>query len=582
MEETRILRIGMAQINSIVGDLEFNRDKIVHFIKEAANSGADIVAFPELAVTGYPPEDLLLKPGFIEDNCHILKDIAQETSNKDIVSIIGFVDKEDDIYNAAAVIYKGKIYGVYHKIYLPNYGVFDEKRYFKSGRDYPIFIIRNIPVGINICEDIWYPEGPSLTQAMGGAKVIININSSPYHAGKWKFRERMVSTRASDNAVFIAYINMVGGQDELVFDGHSMLFDPFGELMIRGKQFEEDLIIGDLDLRLVDIARLHDPRIRAKILSPEVLEEVNIIHISSDKPSKKRPPIHREAVIPLDQSGEIYKALCLGTRDYVHKNGFKGVVIALSGGIDSSLVAAIAVDSLGSDNVTGVFMPSQFTSKESVEDVEELTKNLGIRLITIPIRDIFDSYLDALSREFAGLVRDVTEENIQARIRGNIIMALSNKFGWLVLTTGNKSEMSVGYATLYGDMAGGFAVIKDVPKTMVYELARYRNGLEEKALIPDRVLIKPPSAELRPDQKDTDTLPPYEILDPILRAYVEQDRSFADIVAMGFPEDMVRKTIRMVDRSEYKRRQAPPGIKITPRAFGKDWRLPITNRFKDG
>jgi len=582
MKRVESLRIGMAQINSTVGDLEGNRSKIVQFIGEAAKSGVDIIAFPELAVTGYPPEDLLLKPGFIEKNCRILHEIATETSGIDIVSIIGFVDKKDDIYNAAAIIYRGRIYGIYHKIYLPNYGVFDEKRYFKSGKDCTIFVIKDIPVGVNICEDIWYPEGPSLTQAMGGAKVIININSSPYHAGKWKFRQRMVSTRASDNAVFIAYINMVGGQDELVFDGHSMLFDPSGELIVRGKQFEEDLIIADLDLRLVDIARLHDPRIRAKILSPEILEQVRVIHIGKESLSEEKPPLHRETISPYGKQEEIYRALCLGTRDYVHKNGFKGVVIALSGGIDSSLVAAIAVDSLGGENVTGVFMPSRFTSRESREDVEELVRNLGIRLITIPIDDIFDAYLRALSKEFAGLEMDVTEENIQARIRGNIIMALSNKFGWLVLTTGNKSEMSVGYATLYGDMAGGFAVIKDVPKTMVYELARYRNDLAGKPLIPERVLTKPPSAELRPDQKDTDTLPPYEILDPILRAYVEQDRSFADMVAMGFQQEMVKRTIRMVDRSEYKRRQAPPGIKITPRAFGKDWRLPITNRFMDG
>lgn len=577
------IRIGMAQINPTVGDLAGNAEKILQFINMAFKMGGDIVAFPELAITGYPPEDLLLKPKFVEDNCLFLKKIARETSRMNITSIIGFVDKSDDIYNAAAVLYRGKVVGIYHKNYLPNYGVFDERRYFKAGIKSPIFTIKGIPVGINICEDIWYPEGPCLAQSMAGAKIIVNINSSPYHTGKWKFRERMVSTRASDNGVFIAYINMVGGQDELVFDGHSMLFNPSGELMVRGKQFEEDLILADLDIRLVDIARLHDPRRRARIASPEVVEEVEMIKVSDARPLQKRQPIKRERVEPLERLAEIYKALCVGTADYVRKNRFEKVVIGLSGGIDSSLVATIAVDSLGRNNVIGVFMPSPYTKEESREDVEGLVKNLGIKLFTIPIESIFKSYIDTLSKEFSGLKKDTTEENIQARIRGNIIMALSNKFGWLVLTTGNKSEMSVGYATLYGDMAGGFAVIKDIPKTLVYDLARYRNSLENKGSppIPERVLTREPSAELRPDQKDTDTLPPYDILDPILRAYIEEDRSFDEVIAMGFDKKIVERTIRMVDRSEYKRRQAPPGIKITTRAFGKDWRVPITNSFTD-
>ncbi|MBI5406829.1 MAG: NAD+ synthase [Nitrospirae bacterium] len=576
------VRIGIAQINAGVGDLEGNVEKILQFTEAASRQGADIVAFPELAVTGYPPEDLLLKPKFVEDNYASLVKIAKKTSLLEMAIVVGFVDRGDDIYNAAAVISRGKIAGIYHKNYLPNYGVFDEKRYFKTGTGCPLFILWGIPVGVNICEDIWYPDGPCMNQALGGAQIIININSSPYHAGKWRFRERMVSTRASDNAVFIAYANMVGGQDELVFDGHSMVFNPRGELIARGKQFEEDLIMADVDLQLVGLARLHDPRRREKMASPQVSPQITTVKVSDTIPKKKRVRLAPRTAEPLSSAEEVYQALVLGTRDYVRKNGFKKVVIGLSGGIDSSLVAVIAVDALGKKNVAGVFMPSQYTLSESGEDVQGLVKNLGIRLDTIPIRDIFKDYINMLSEEFIGLKPDVTEENIQARIRGNIMMALSNKFGWLVLTTGNKSEMSVGYATLYGDMAGGFAVIKDVPKTLVYELARYRNirGKEGLSPIPERVFVKEPTAELRPGQKDTDSLPPYEILDPILHAYVEEDRSVKEIAAMGYREETITRVISMVDRSEYKRRQAPPGIKITPRAFGKDWRVPITNKYR--
>ena len=576
------VRVGIAQINAGVGDLEGNVEKILQFTEAASRQGVDIVAFPELAVTGYPPEDLLLKPQFVEDNYASLERIAKKTSLLEMVIVVGFVDRGDDIYNAAAVISKGKIAGIYHKNYLPNYGVFDEKRYFKTGTGSPLFLLWGIPVGINICEDIWYPDGPCMSQALAGAQIIININSSPYHAGKWRFRERMISTRASDNAVFIAYANMVGGQDELVFDGQSMVFNPRGELIARGKQFEEDLIMADIDLHLVELARLHDPRRREKMSSPQVSPQMTTVKVSDVLPKKKKVRLAPRTAESLSSTEEVYQALVLGTRDYVRKNGFKKVVIGLSGGIDSSLVAMIAVDALGKKNVAGVFMPSQYTLSESGEDVQGLVKNLGIRLVTIPIQDIFKNYINTLSEEFTGLKPDVTEENIQARIRGNIMMALSNKFGWLVLTTGNKSEMSVGYATLYGDMAGGFAVIKDVPKTLVYELARYRNmrGKEGVAPIPERVLVKEPTAELRPGQKDTDSLPPYEILDPILHAYVEEDRSVKEIAAMGYREETVARVVSMVDRSEYKRRQAPPGIKITPRAFGKDWRVPITNRYR--
>ncbi|MCC6543132.1 MAG: NAD+ synthase [Nitrospirae bacterium] len=576
------IRIGLAQINACVGDLDGNTRKIIKFVKDADKLGVDIITFPELAITGYPPEDLLLKPGFVDDNIDSLKLIANKTSSLDIAIVTGFIDRSDDLYNSAAIISKGIIAGIYHKNYLPNYGVFDEKRYFKSGSECPLFIVADVIVGINVCEDIWYPDGPCMDQALAGAQLILNINSSPYHRGKGQFRKRMISTRASDNTVFIAYTNMVGGQDELVFDGHSMIFNPSGELIAYGKQFEEDLIVKDIDVRSVELARLHDPRRRAQRFSNQTVSQISAIRISDTKSRKRKPALSQKPVKPLDSVAEVYNALLLGTRDYVKKNGFKEVVIGLSGGIDSALVAAIAVDALGRDNVTGVFMPSQYTMPESGEDVNALVKNLEIKLITIPVNDIFKSYLNILSEPFAGFKPDVTEENLQARIRGNIIMALSNKFGWLVLTTGNKSEMSVGYATLYGDMAGGFAVIKDVPKTLVYELARYRNHIEGNRVppIPERILTKEPTAELRPGQKDSDTLPPYDILDPILHSYVEEDRSFWEIVESGFKKDTVARVIAMVDRSEYKRRQAPPGIKITARAFGKDWRVPITNRYK--
>jgi NAD+ synthase (glutamine-hydrolysing) len=557
--------------------LQGNGQKILDYIGRAREFGVDLLAFPELAITGYPPEDLLLKPDFIQANLDCLQQIVKGT--RSITAIVGFVDSADDIYNAAAIIHDGSLARVYHKMYLPNYGVFDENRYFQAGTDYPVFTLQGTTVGINICEDIWYPTGPSEVQALaGGAGVIVTISASPYHAGKGLARERMLATRAADNVAIVAFCNLVGGQDELVFDGNSVIFDERGELVVRGKQFEEDLVVADLDVGSVFRQRLHDPRRRKEKLAADV-GKVSRITLPEVKPQGEKPPLPVRSRERLELLAEIYQALVLGTRDYVRKNGFQKVVIGLSGGIDSSLTAAIAVDALGKENVVGAFMPSRYSSEESREDAGKLAENLGIEFLVIPIDEAFQAYLDVLAEPFAGVEPDVTEENVQARIRGSILMALSNKFGWLVLTTGNKSEVSTGYCTLYGDMAGGFAVIKDVPKTLVYQLAGHKNGSAGREVIPRRVFEKAPTAELRPDQRDEDTLGPYATLDPILHAYVEEDRGLDEIVALGFDEATVRRVIGMVDRNEYKRRQAPPGVKITPRAFGKDRRLPITNQY---
>jgi len=575
----RKLRIGMSQINVTVGDFAGNTQKILEAIAEARSLGVDIVTFPELAICGYPPEDLLFKPQFIEENLRCLEKVVKHTTG--LTAIVGFVDAKEDIYNAAAIINDGKLVSIYHKIYLPNYGVFDENRYFQAGRECPVYVIAGVGVGVNICEDIWYESGPATAQAYAGAEVIINISASPYHAGKRDSRERMLGTRASDNVAIVAYTNLVGGQDELVFDGNSMVLNEKGELTARGKQFEEDLIVTDLDVEAVFRTRLHDPRWRKEaILLQEQHWQTARIVVSEAPSTASKPVLPTRQFEVRGLPGEVYDALVLGTRDYVLKNGFKKVVIGLSGGIDSSLVATIAVDALGSANVVGVSMPSRYSSSGSISDAELLARNLGIKHINIPIEKVFQGYLDTLAEHFRDTKPNVTEENIQARIRGNILMALSNKFGWLVLTTGNKSEFATGYTTLYGDMAGGFAVIKDVPKTLVYQLAEYRNSTSDTEILPPSVINKAPSAELRPEQKDIDSLPSYDLLDPVLAAYVEEDRSVEQIIGAGFEEEMVKKAARLVDTSEYKRRQSPPGIKITPRAFGRDRRLPITNRFR--
>ena len=553
------LRIAMAQINCLVGDLQGNFDKIRANIEKAQKAGSDIVVFPELAITGYPPEDLLLKPKFISDNLGYLKKLAKVVS--DIVVIVGFVDRKiNRLYNSSAVICSGKIIGVYHKMRLPNYGVFDEERYFEAGEDPSVYKFGGSVFGLSICEDIWHFDGPIKLQAARGARLIFNSNASPYYAGKINEREEVVRKQAKLNKAAIVYVNLVGGQDELVFDGQSIVVDSNGKVIKRAEAFKEDLLIVDL-----------------AVPSSKPKGSKNIITVAGKIKPKNKPALAKREIKPLEPLAEIYQALTLGLKDYINKNGFKKVVIGLSGGIDSAIVATLAVDAIGKDNVTGVFMPSRYSSNESEVDAGELARNLGIKFITIPIEQMYKAYLGELAPHFSGVEANIAEENLQARIRGNLLMALSNKFGWLVLTTGNKSEMSTGYATLYGDMAGGFAVIKDVPKTLVYKLAAYRNSLG--AVIPDRVFTKEPTAELKPDQKDSDTLPVYEKLDPILKAYIEEDKDLGKIASLGFDPKVIAQILSLVDKSEYKRRQSPPGIKITPKSFGKDRRMPITNKY---
>jgi NAD+ synthase (glutamine-hydrolysing) len=574
----RTLRVALAQINTTVGDLPGNTAKIIEWIGRARDLGADVVAFPELAVTGYPPEDLVLRRSFIEDNLAALDEIVRAT--RGITAIVGFVDANDDNYNAAAVISDGRLVHRYHKQFLPNYGVFDEDRYFQRGHESPVFVIAGVDVGVNICEDIWYSDGPTSDQAHAGAEVIININASPYHRLKGSHREARMATRATDNGVVVCAVNAVGGQDELLFDGHSLICDERGDLVARGAQFREDLVVYDIDVEGVLQTRLHDPRHRKERFLLHQAGAPKKIMVSERPYIEAKPAITSGLAPLLDPVAEVWEALVLGVRDYIGKTGFQTVLVGLSGGIDSSLVAVIAADALGPDHVVGVSMPSRFSSEGSKSDARDLAERLGIHYLTVPIEGVFAASLEMLAEAFADTQFGVAEENLQARIRGNILMSLSNKFGWMVLTTGNKSEMATGYSTLYGDMAGGFAVIKDVPKTLVYDLARHRNRAGGVDVIPQSVVDKPPSAELRPDQLDIDSLPPYDVLDPILKMYVEDDRSIEEIVAAGFDEATVRRIVNMVDRNEYKRRQAAPGIKITPRAFGRDRRLPIANRYR--
>jgi NAD+ synthase (glutamine-hydrolysing) len=566
------IRIALCQVNTTVGDLDGNVERIIGALEAAEAAGAELAAFPELAITGYPPEDLVLKPGFVADNVAALHKVAARTGR--CVAILGFVDAGLDLHNAAAVCARGEVVGTYRKRLLPNYAVFDEQRYFTPGTDaLELYEIAGVRVGVSVCEDAWSPNGPIAAQAAGGAELVVNINASPYSAGRLAQRERMLATRAADASCVLAYVNQVGGQDELVFDGASMVVDAEGDLVARAAQFVEEVLVVDLDVRPLFRKRLLDPRGR---VSTEPLPVVPITGPAETVGGPLEPPV----TPALDPVAEVYGALVLGTRDYTTKNGFADVVLGLSGGIDSALVACIAVDSLGAEHVHTVAMPSRYSSEGSRTDAEELAANLGVDHRLIAIEDAFAAFLGLLAPSFEGREADLTEENLQSRIRGMLLMALSNKFGWLVLTTGNKSESAVGYATLYGDMAGGFAVIKDVPKLLVYRLCEHVNEAAGRDVIPRDVFTKAPSAELRPDQRDDQSLPPYEVLDPILAAYVEQDRTAAEVIAEGFDEATVRRITRLVDLSEYKRRQSAPGIRVTPKAFGKDRRLPITNGYR--
>ncbi|HJU86484.1 MAG TPA: NAD+ synthase [Gemmatimonadota bacterium] len=578
---TTPFRLAMAQIDVVVGDVAGNLARIRAALARAEESAPDLVAFPELAISGYPPEDLLLRPSFLDAAREALAELAGDVG--DAVVVVGFPERDADVYNAAAILRRGRVLHVYRKRHLPNYGVFDENRYFRRGESIPVYRLGDVTLAINVCEDIWYPGEPLAVQALeGDARLAINLSASPYHAGKGHDRERMIATRAEDNAIVVAYCNLVGGQDELVFDGQSLIVDEDGELLARGAAFEEELLVVDLPLQRVFEERLHDPRRRKTEIGGRDTPPVVRVDLGERRGGERPPLPSRPAVdpTPASRTAEILGALTLGLGDYFRKNGFREACLGVSGGIDSAVTAAIAVRALGRERVHGFYLPSRYSSETSRRGARDLCANLGIAYREIPIDGILDAFLGTLEPEFGELPADATEENLQARIRGNLLMAFSNKFGWLVLAPGNKSEMSVGYSTLYGDMVGGFAILKDLLKTNVYELAGEINRQSGREVIPHETIERAPTAELKPDQRDSDTLPPYDVLDPILEAYVERDLARRDIVALGFDAEVVSWVVDAVDRSEYKRRQAPPGLKITTRAFGKDRRMPITNRFR--
>jgi NAD+ synthase (glutamine-hydrolysing) len=564
-DETTTLRLALCQLNPTVGAVEVNAELALDGIREGAGTGADLVVLPELMITGYPPEDLLLKRHFLDAAEAEIERIAAEVN--DTMVLIGGPIRGPGLHNALHVLAGGRRLGTYETVLLPNYGVFDEQRYFEPGPGAALIELAGVRIGLTVCEDVWLPGPPASVEALAGAALIVNASASPYHRGKGTARERMIAERARENHVAMALCNMVGGQDELVFDGHSVIVDAAGETLVRGAQFASGLVVCDLELR-VGPGSAGDPARAAVIAS----------HPGA-RPDSARQSISSPLQPALEDVEEVYAALRLGLGDYLGKNRFSHAVLGLSGGIDSALVAMLAADAIGPERVSCVVMPSPHSSEETQSDAREIAANLGCESIEVRIEEIMDAYARALEQRFAGTEPGVAEENIQARIRGNIVMALSNKFGWLALTTGNKSEMSVGYATLYGDMAGGFAVIKDVPKTLVYELVRHRNEVAGRELVPASVIDRPPTAELRPGQRDSDSLPPYEILDRALEEYIERDGSRETLIAAGIEAEVAERVIGLVDRAEYKRRQAPPGVKITPKAFGRDRRLPITNRF---
>ncbi len=570
------MRLAIAQINAVVGDLPGNEQRILERLEEARAAGARLVLFPELAITGYPPEDLLLKEHFLADARAAVERVAARTEG--IAAIVGFPERAEDVFNAAALCAGGRLHGIYRKVHLPNYGVFDEVRYFQRGPGPAVLDLDGVRIGVTVCEDVWRPGSPETEEALAGASLIVNISASPYSIGKAARRERMIAQRAADNLAAFAVCALVGGQDELIFDGGSFVCDHEGVVIARAAQFAEELLVCDVDPQAAASARLRDTRQRPAARDADgSVEHMAAIEVGGEhRWEKPGGPVAE----PLDELSEVYAALVLGTRDYTRKNGFEHVVLGLSGGIDSTLVALVAVDALGPECVTTVVMPSPYSSEGTQGDARALAANLGTRLLELPIGAAMDVYGELLADAFAGREPDLTEENLQARIRGNVLMALSNKFGWLVLTTGNKSELSVGYSTLYGDSAGGFAVIKDVPKLLVYRLVDHRCSQDPQSPVPPEIVTRPPSAELRPDQRDDDSLPPYEVLDAIVEGYVEQDLGREQLVARGLPEADVDRVIGLVDLAEYKRRQTPPGIKITTRAFGRDRRVPITNRYR--
>jgi NAD+ synthase (glutamine-hydrolysing) len=582
-------------MNSTVGDIAGNAQRIRAGREAALEAGADLVLFPELALTGYPPEDLLLREHFLNDAAAALRELAVET--RGAIALVGFPERAEDVYNSVAVLADGAIHAIYRKVYLPNYGVFDEERYFQAGACGAVIDLGERSgggqrIGLTVCEDIWEPGPPASDEALAGATLIVNVSASPYHAGKGMERERMIAQRARDNLACVAFCALVGGQDELVFDGHSFVTDHTGMTIARAAQFREDMLVCDVDLEAAAAARLREAGHRGALRAGVPSGRVEVLPGLAAPPGRggageeKVAPGGPMATALEPIEAEIYEALSLGLRDYVDKNGFAHVVLGLSGGIDSALVACVAADALGAERVSTAIMPSRYSSPATQQDARDLAAALGVRAQELAIDAIVASYDEALEPQFAGLPHDLTEENLQARVRGNLLMALSNKFGWLVLTTGNKSEMSVGYTTLYGDLAGGFAVIKDVPKTLVYRLCEWRNspeaatGARTVGPIPASIIERAPSAELRSDQRDEDSLPPYELLDRVLHGYVELHLSREQLVAEGLPAAEVQRAAQLVDLAEYKRRQAPPGIKVTERAFGRDRRMPITNRYR--